>query len=110
MKTQTEIINLLNQKIENSVKKNLDYYAQIFKKGGKVKFKTPLIKKSNVGKFTDYCNGKVTQSCIDKGKASKDKKIVKRAVFAENARKWKHMFGGKINTLEDLKNVIYKNK
>ena len=52
------------------------------KKGNKIK-----IKKENVGKFTDYCGGKVTQDCIDKGKKSNNPKIVKRAIFEDNARK-----------------------
>lgn len=46
------------------------------------------INKKNIGKFTSYCGGKVTQQCIDKAKQSKNKTLVKRAVFAENARKW----------------------
>ena len=46
------------------------------------------IKKKNRGKFTSYCGGKVTQSCIDKAKASGNAKLVKRAVFAENSRRW----------------------
>jgi hypothetical protein len=53
-----------------------------FKKGG------IHIKKENTGKFTEYCDGKVTQECIDKAKKSGNKKLIKRAVFAENARKW----------------------
>lgn len=64
---------------------------EMFKKG------RILIKKKNQGKFTDYCNGKVTQDCIDKAKKSGNKKLIKRAVFAENARKWKHQFGGMIS-------------
>lgn len=56
-----------------------------FKKGSGI-----YIKKKNRGKFTEYCDGKVTQECIDKAKKSGNKKLVKRAVFAENARKWKH--------------------
>ena len=51
------------------------------KKGNKIK-----IKEENVGKFTD-CGGKVTQDCTDKGKKSNNPKIVKRAIFADNARK-----------------------
>lgn len=54
------------------------------------------IKKENKGKFTKYCNGKVTQKCIDKAKRSGNPKLVKRAVFAENARKFKHQNGGTI--------------
>ena len=52
------------------------------KKGNKIK-----IKEENVGKFTDYCGGKVTQDCTDKGKKSNNPKIVKRAIFEDNARK-----------------------
>lgn len=48
------------------------------------------IKKENRGKFTDYCGGKVTDECIRKAKSSGNKKLIKRATFAENARKWKH--------------------
>jgi hypothetical protein len=53
------------------------------KKGGGIH-----IKESTKGSFTKYCKGKVTQECIDKAKRSKDKKLVKKAVFAENSRKW----------------------
>jgi hypothetical protein len=48
------------------------------------------IKKKNRGKFTEYCGGKVTDACIRKAKASGNPKLVKRATFAANARKWKH--------------------
>lgn len=54
------------------------------------------IKKSNRGKFTSYCGGKVTDECIRRGKNSSDPKIRKRATFAANVRKWKHQNGGKI--------------
>lgn len=54
------------------------------------------IKKENRGKFTDYCGGKVTDACIRKAKASGNPKLVKRATFAQNARKWKHQQGGTI--------------
>ena len=56
-----------------------------YKKGHKIR-----IKKENRGKFTDYCNGKVTNACIQKGKNSPDPKIRKRATFAANARTWNH--------------------
>lgn len=61
------------------------------KKGGGIH-----IKESTKGSFTKYCKGKVTQECIDKAKRSGDKKLVKKAVFAENSRKWakKHQIGG----------------
>lgn len=62
------------------------------------------IKKQNRGKFTDYCGGKVTDECIQKGKHSPDPKIRKRATFAANARAWKHQQGGIIGIL--WKNTI----
>ena len=46
------------------------------------------IKKKNRGKFTDYCGGNVTQECINRAKKSGNKTLIKRATFAENARKW----------------------
>lgn len=56
------------------------------------------LKKKNRGKFTEYCEGKVTQECIDKAKKSGNKKLIKRAVFAQNSRSWsKHQEGGIIN-------------
>ena len=60
------------------------------------------IKKENKGKFTKYCKGKVTQECIDKAKRSGNPKLVKRAVFAENARGWakKHQDGGTVDLPE----------
>lgn len=67
------------------------------KKGNKIH-----IKPENKGKFTEYCGGKVTQECIQKGKRSNNAAVRKRATFAANARKWKkkHQEGGPI-ILED---------
>lgn len=70
------------------------------------------IKKQNRGKFTDYCGGKVTDECIQKGKHSPDPKIRKRATFAANVRAWKHQQGGSVNSIvdnlfENLKEVKY---
>jgi len=48
-----------------------------FKKGYKIK-----IKESQKGSFTKYCNGKVTNECIQRGKNSPDPKIRKKATFA----------------------------
>ena len=53
------------------------------------------IKKKNRGKFTKYCHGKVTDECIRRAKASGNPTLVKRATFAQNARRWKHRNGGK---------------
>lgn len=52
---------------------------KLLKKGSKIH-----IKKENRGSFTKYCKGKVTQKCIDKAKRSGNKKLIKKAVFAEN--------------------------
>ena len=52
------------------------------------------IKPENKGKFTDYCGGKVTQECIQRGKHSSNPTTRKRATFAANARTWKHENGG----------------
>ena len=54
------------------------------------------IKKSHEGRFTEYCGGNVTEECIRRGKNSTDPKIRKQAVFAQNARKFKHQDGGSI--------------
>lgn len=59
------------------------------------------IKKKNRGKFTQYCNGKVTDECIRRAKKSNNPTLRKRAIFAENVRAWKHADGGiitKFNT------------
>ena len=54
------------------------------------------IKPSQKGSFTKYCNGKVTEECIRRGKNSPDPKIRKKATFADNARHFKHKSGGQI--------------
>ena len=54
------------------------------------------IKEKNKGKFTEYCDGEVTQNCIDKAKNSGDPTLKKRAIFAENVRSWKHAKGGQL--------------
>lgn len=72
----------LNQIIEGS---NYDQYIIRFKNGSKIH-----IKKKNRGKFTQYCGGNVTDECIRRGKNSSSVTIRKRAIFADNSRKWKH--------------------
>lgn len=62
-----------------------------FKQGDKIH-----IKEKNKGKFTEYCDGEVTQNCIDKAKNSGNPTLKKRAIFAENARSWKHVKGGQL--------------
>lgn len=61
------------------------------------------IKKSHQGLFTKYCNGKVTQKCIDKAKRSGNPTLVKRATFAENSRRWsKKQQGGQIHYISNI--------
>lgn len=70
-------------------------YIDFFKSGNKIK-----IKKKNIGSFTRFCNGKVTEECIRKGKNSSNPTTRKRANFAWVARhKFKHEEGGNINYL-----------
>ena len=64
---------------------------QFLKKGSGIH-----IKPKNRGKFTKYCQGKVTDECIRKAKSSGNPTLVKRATFAQNSRKWKHQKGGYI--------------
>lgn len=64
-----------------------------FSKGGGIH-----IKKKNRGKFTDYCGGKVTSECIQRGLHSSNPTTRKRANFARNARKW-HGDGGPLDSL-----------
>lgn len=64
------------------------------------------IKKKNKGKFTKYCNGKVTQKCIDKAKRSGNPTLVKRATFAENSRSWKHENGGSVHKPNGHRSVL----
>ena len=48
------------------------------------------IKEKNIGSFTKYCGGKVTDECIEKGLGSLNETTRKRAQFAKNARQWNH--------------------
>ena len=68
------------------------------------------IKKKNRGKFTEYCNGKVTQECINKAKNSGNPTLKKRAVFAENSRKWskKHQLGGWLQKIKYMNAPTYE--
>lgn len=77
-KAYQEIVSL-------SAHKNESDTIERFKKGHKIK-----IKKENVGSFTRYCGGNVTEACIQRGKNSPDPKIRKKATFAQNARGWNH--------------------
>lgn len=71
-------LNVLNFKNED-----ISLLTDFLKKGNKIH-----IKKKNRGKFTEYCGGNVTDECIQRAKKSGNKKLIKRATFAQNARKW----------------------
>ena len=105
---RTEVARYLSGDKHLLTKEQMDYINGLniptFKKGSGIH-----IKKENHGKFTDYCNGKVTQECIDKAKRSGNKKLVKRAVFAENARKWKHQHGGSLYSSGNITESLYRN-
>lgn len=67
------------------------------------------IKEKNKGKFTDYCGGKVTSECIQRGLHSSNPTTRKRANFAQNVRKFKHAYGGFLEGMEyDLDESIVK--
>ncbi|MGM9531677.1 hypothetical protein [Intestinibacter sp.] len=82
---QSYISNLPSEDI--NYLKNGGEVKRLLKKGGKNKIH---IKKENRGKFTEYCGGKVTSECIQRGKNSSNPVIRKRATFAANVRKFKH--------------------
>lgn len=56
---------------------------EFLKKGNEIH-----IKKNKQGSFTRWCGGEVTDECIKKGKNSPNSAIRKKAIFADNARKW----------------------
>lgn len=69
------------------------------------------IKKKNRGSFTRFCNGHVTDECIQRGLHSSNPTTRKRANFARNARKWKHENGGLLfnpQAMNSLKEILRK--
>lgn len=88
-------VDLASQFFRDADKFNPDLHNMFRKDGGIISAKSGIhIKKANKGKFTDYCGGKVTNECIQRGKHSSNPKIRRRATFAANARRWKHSQGG----------------
>lgn len=84
----------INKQLRDFLDEYIDKYG-LYKNGGNIidKFKKGYkihIKEKNKGKFTSWCDGKVTQECINKGKNSSNPVIRKRATFADNARHFKH--------------------
>lgn len=64
------------------------------------------IKAENKGKFKDYCGGEVTDECIQRGKNSSNSTTKKRAIFADNARHFKHESGAKIHKPNGHRSVL----
>jgi hypothetical protein len=54
-------------------------------------------KRGTEGSFREYCGGKVTMECIERGLKSKDPKVRKRAALAKAFMKSKKAEGGEIN-------------
>ena len=71
-----------------------------FKNGGWMQSARKSMKrKGTVGKFTEFCGGKVTSDCIERGLNSPDEKVQARAKFAKAARtiaQQKAQWGGSI--------------
>lgn len=86
----TIILNVLKNQSENEAMEQLGMY----KKGGKI-----YIKPENRGKFTEYAKSKgmsVQEAANDvlANESQHSSALIKRAVFAKNASKWKHENGG----------------
>ena len=86
---QNKQLDIMSKYKLTSMPNSFEMEDGMFAKGGKIH-----IKKANRGKFTEYCGGKVTSECIARGKRSSNPAVRKRAVFAQNARKFKHSYGG----------------
>jgi hypothetical protein len=56
--------------------------------GSRKNMKQIKIKKKNEGKLTKEMGGKITDAKLKKAAKSENPTLKKRAVFAENARKW----------------------
>ena len=83
------LLSLANTANNVDTQNDLNLLANFKAGGGRIH-----IKKKNRGKFTEYCGGKVTSECIQRGLHSSNSTTRKRANFARNARKWKHANGG----------------
>ena len=102
--TKKTSLAFFERPLTEAQQKELEWISKYsYKQGGKMNNIKLLkhgsgihIKKQNRGKFTEYCGGKVTSACIAKGKNSPNPIIRKRATFADNARHFKHDFGGQL--------------
>ena len=83
--------NIDKNQLGNLLARSAAYGGPIFAKGG-----TIHINPENKGKFTETKRrtGKTTEELTH----SKNPLTRKRAIFAQNAKKWHHAFGGELNT------------
>lgn len=83
--------NIDKNQLGNLLSRSAAYGGPIFAKGG-----TIHINPENKGKFTETKRrtGKTTEELTH----SKNPLTRKRAIFAQNAKKWHHAFGGELNT------------
>lgn len=81
---------------------NIDRTNDMLALKNKAAYGGPIhIKKENRGKFTDYCGGKVTNECIQRGLNSSNPLTRQRANFARNSRGWSHGDGGPMSSNKD---------
>ena len=87
---------------------NIDRTNDMLALKNKAAYGGPIhIKKENRGKFTDYCGGKVTNECIQRGLNSSNPLTRQRANFARNSRGWSHGDGGPfINKNDNIVSTI----
>lgn len=83
--------NIGDTQLNNLLANYSAYGGPLFAKGGSIH-----IDPKNKGKFTETKRrtGKTTEELTH----SKNPLTRKRAIFAQNAKKWKHAFGGELNT------------
>jgi hypothetical protein len=83
--------NLADEQLSNELYNSAAYGGPLFSEGGSIH-----IDPKNKGKFnaTKERTGKTTEELTH----SSNPLTRKRAIFAQNAAKWKHAFGGELNT------------
>lgn len=82
-----------------------------FKEGGAKnwiqKANKSMKRRGTVGKFTEYCGGKVTADCIERGLNSPDPKVRKRAAFAKSMRSIAHkQYGGVVEDMPMMDGML----
>lgn len=88
-----------------------DDMLEMYKKGGNwIQAANKKMKaKGTKGAFTEYCGGKVTEACIQRGLNSPDPTIRKRAAFAKAMHKIRKADGGESPQGYNMDNVLDSN-